>query len=146
MTAETADGKTAHFLEHVAKKQGKEKMLLKFTDMDDTGKRHLVKSDATKLEAVEPDLEAKLRSAFARDAYGASLLKIGWHVKEWDDDAMAVVDVARRVAFQEMWRDRGLEFLKCGPGRAPTAHHEARARRRLRRALRRPVVLRRRQY
>ena len=56
----------------------------------------------------------------------------------------ARVDVARRGELQEVWRDRGLEFLKCGPGRAAPAHHEARARRRVRRALRRPVVLRRR--
>ena len=86
------------FLEGVDAKQSQERQMDKFTDVDAaTGERRFVKSDKTKLEAVDDALAEALRGAFTRDTYGASLVKVGWRAPEWSDDAFAVLDVARRV-------------------------------------------------
>ena len=65
-------------------KESAGKQLHKFTDVVD-GERAFVKSKKTKLEAVDPDLAARIAAAFGRDGYGASLPKVGWRAREWDE-------------------------------------------------------------
>ena len=48
------------------------RMLQKYTQIDDHGSRRFVKNNKTCLHAVSADVEAQLRAAFRRDAYGAT--------------------------------------------------------------------------
>ena len=96
VTAETSSGLLRDFLEAVEAKESAGKQLHKFTELVD-GERAFVKSKKTKLEAVDGDLAARIAAAFGRDGYGASLPKVGWRAREWDDAFYEVLDVARRV-------------------------------------------------
>jgi uncharacterized protein (DUF2252 family) len=104
LTPNTAEGTLREFMKKVEKKKSGEKQLQKFSTMDEDGTRHFIKGDAvgvphneTHLSPVSPEMEAAILAAFTADRYGATMMKMGWAVPQWDDSFFAVVDVARRV-------------------------------------------------
>lgn len=98
ITPKTAQGTLQDFLKLVDHDNSKYKQLDKYTTVDpNTGQRRLVKSDATRLQAVEPNLEDRIRQAFTSEHYGATMMKVGFRVREWNDEYYRVIDVARRV-------------------------------------------------
>jgi uncharacterized protein (DUF2252 family) len=78
--------------------------LQKFTDVNKTtGTRHFIKGPVnvadkdTSLAAILSHVEEKIRGAFSPTHYGATMMKLGWHVRQWDPDYFQVLDVAERV-------------------------------------------------
>jgi uncharacterized protein (DUF2252 family) len=103
-TPDTAHGALKKFLKDVETKKSASKQLKKFTDVDPaTGIRSFTKGDInvphndTGLAAVPPEVETAIRNAFSSTHYGATMMKLGWNVREWDDDYFSVLDVAERV-------------------------------------------------
>jgi uncharacterized protein (DUF2252 family) len=101
LTPQTAYGELQKFL--IKLERGNSK-LDKFTDTDPTtGLPFFLKGTAaaphpiTRLAAVPPAVEQKVRVAFNATGYGATMMKLGWNVREWDDDYFSVVDVSARV-------------------------------------------------
>jgi uncharacterized protein (DUF2252 family) len=104
LTSKTAKGKLKKFLEKVEEGGSSEKQIDKFTIQDElTGKRQFQKGSVgqadkrTKLAAVAPEREAEIRAAFTSTKYGATMMKLGWAVRKWDDDFFTVLDVAARI-------------------------------------------------
>lgn len=85
------------FLEDVMSQESVHKQLNKFTIKGDDGKRRFFIDESTKLEKVSPDLRQEIERAMGKRMYGATLQKIGWMAKEWNDDDFKVLDVAKRV-------------------------------------------------
>lgn len=96
-TPQTANGKLKSFLAQVENGQSHAKELKRFTTVDSTGSRRFLKDATTSLGAVSPQIDAEIRRAFSADAYGATIKRVGWHVKTWDDDYFQVLDVAERL-------------------------------------------------
>ena len=97
-TPTRSSGALRAFLTETGAKQTNEKQLNKFTEIDEvTGERRFIKSAETKLETVAPEMEAEIRRAFSEDCYGSTLMKIGWHAKQWDDKYFRVLDVGARI-------------------------------------------------
>ena len=97
VTQQQATGKLGAFLAKVGAADSEHKMLLKYTRIDDDGVRRFVKDSHSRLEALPGADAARLRAAFGRETYGATLNKIGWHAREWSDSYFRVLDVAARV-------------------------------------------------
>lgn len=105
LTPSTTTGKLHKFMKKVGKKRSARKQLRKFTTVDNTtmtrsflkgpvgGAAHPV----SKLAAVPAQIYEQLMQAFTLTHYGASLMKVGWHVRDWDDSFYKVVDIAERV-------------------------------------------------
>jgi len=104
LTSKTTTGKLKKYLKKVEDKYSRKKQLGKFTEVDETtGERHFIKGEQgephirTKLMAVPPAKEDEIRDAFTSTKYGATMMKIGWGVRPWDDRFFTVVDVAQRI-------------------------------------------------
>ncbi|GKY99163.1 hypothetical protein MPSEU_000871800 [Mayamaea pseudoterrestris] len=98
ITPKTSQGSLRDFLKHVESVNSQYKQLDKYTEMNNsTMERRLVKKEAMKLEKIDSDLEERIKQTFTSDQYGATMQKMGFRVREWDDDYYKVVDVARRV-------------------------------------------------
>ena len=77
----------------------------KFTQVDPaTGYRSFQKGPSleepdedTRLATLPPERESQIRSAITSTKYGATLMKLGWAVRPWDDDFFTVLDVAARM-------------------------------------------------
>lgn len=46
---------------------------------------------------VPSEIDDKIRAAFTSTHYGASMMKMGWKVRGWDDDFFEILDIARRI-------------------------------------------------
>jgi uncharacterized protein (DUF2252 family) len=105
LTPKTTYGKLKKFLKQVESDNSAGKQLEKFTKVDkSSGNRMFLKGDYlgtphpyTRLSAVSPKNHKMIVDAFARTKYGATMMKLGWQVKEWSDDFFTVLDVAQRV-------------------------------------------------
>lgn len=104
LTPETAYGKLRKQLKKMAKKNSVSKQLGKFTTIaKNATKRSFLKGTdgephhKTRLARVDPDTEAKIRAAFTSTNYGATMMKLSWNVRQWDDEFFRVLDVAERV-------------------------------------------------
>lgn len=103
LTPKTTYGKLKTFLEKVEKKGSTDKQMDKFTTVSDNGERKFIKGgiDAahanTSLATVPPEIESDIRAAFTSTRYGATMMKLGWAVPQWDDELFSVLDVAQRV-------------------------------------------------
>ena len=97
LTHREASGKLADFLREVDKLGSEHRMLQKYTEIDSHGSRRFSKTSKTCLHAVTPAVEAQVRAAFRRDAYGATMTRTGWHAREWSESYFKVLDVAARV-------------------------------------------------
>jgi uncharacterized protein (DUF2252 family) len=103
LTPKTAFGELRKFLKKLELGNSK---LTKFTGSDPgTGLPvpFLLKGNAsaphpiTKLAAVSIEVEQQVREAFNATGYGATMMKLGWNVREWDDEYFSVLDVAARI-------------------------------------------------
>uniref|UniRef100_A0A7S2XPS5 DUF2252 domain-containing protein n=1 Tax=Attheya septentrionalis TaxID=420275 RepID=A0A7S2XPS5_9STRA len=97
ITPDTATGVMKKWLQHVDDKESTSKQIDKFTEFDSKGNRKFSKDDRTRLVTVSPETEQKIRRAFTSEQYGATMMKMGWHVHEWDDDYFTILDVAARI-------------------------------------------------
>jgi uncharacterized protein (DUF2252 family) len=97
ITPWTAKGALRQFLVALEIDNSADKQLSKFTEVDSSGARRFSKNNDTRLVALNPELEGKIRDAFTPDNYGATMMKMGWHVHQWDEDYFEVLDVAARV-------------------------------------------------
>jgi uncharacterized protein (DUF2252 family) len=98
LTRDTAtQGLLSDFLSKTATEESLHKQLRKFTYVADNGERRFVFNDDTQLKPVSTEVRASVVAAFGQRAYGATLQKIGWHTKEWDESFFEVRDVAERV-------------------------------------------------
>lgn len=103
LTPATAKGKLQGFLENVDKDKSTEGLLEKFTQVVD-GKRRFIKGDEidrphnkTGLAPTHKEAAENIRAAISPFRYGATRLRLGWNVHEWDDDFFRVLDVAARI-------------------------------------------------
>jgi len=97
LTADTSTGVLRDFLKKIDKNKSKKVMLEKFTDVNKDGVREFAFNDDTRLEDVPEELDSKIRHQMTSTNYGASMMKMGWRVRGWDDDFFQVLDIARRV-------------------------------------------------
>jgi Uncharacterized protein conserved in bacteria (DUF2252) len=104
LTAKTSKGVLKSFLERTEEHRNAAKLMTKFTTRDPiTLQRHLIKGpidvpdEYTHLATVPPEMEAQIKQAFTSSHYGATMMKLGWAVNEWDDKFFEVLDVAERV-------------------------------------------------
>ena len=104
LTPKTAHGELKKFLKKVKRKDSATKQVEKFTEVDPiSGDRSFIKGAIgvahkdTNLADLPPEVEAKIRAAFASTQYGATMMKLGWNMRQWDDDYFTVLDVAGRI-------------------------------------------------
>jgi uncharacterized protein (DUF2252 family) len=103
LTAKTTTGFLRDFLTKVQSTNSYEKQMKKYTKVDEHGHRSFYKGPIgtadpdTKLATLPPEREEQIRSVFTATKYGATMMKLGWLVREWDDDFFTVLDVASRV-------------------------------------------------
>jgi len=97
MTPRTSTGVLRDFLWDTQENNSHSKQIEKFTEVGEDGVRRFTRSDKTRLVDVPPEIEEKVRAEIASKKYGASMMKMGWKVRGWDDDFFTVLDVARRV-------------------------------------------------
>ena len=99
ITPKTAEGTLQEFLVQVDKVNSRYKQLDKYTVIDkSSGERRLLKNDnRTRLLSVDYSLEDQIKRAFTASQYGATMMKVGYRVREWNDDYYRVMDVARRI-------------------------------------------------
>ena len=103
LTAKTTTGFLGAFLKKVQSTNSYEKQMKKYTKVDEHGHRSFYKGPIgsadpdTKLATLPPEREEQIRSVFTATKYGATMMKLGWLVREWDDDFFTVMDVASRV-------------------------------------------------
>lgn len=105
LTPETAYGSLKGFLSDVQNRKSSSKQMEKFTELDEHGNRRFIKGEdvddgdavSTRLVEVDSEIEKQIRRQFTRLQYGATMMKMGWHVRSWDDDYFTVLDVAARV-------------------------------------------------
>ena len=96
INSQTATGMLRDFLWDTESHNSHLKQIEKFTEVVD-GVRRFIRTDHTRLMDVTPEVEQKLRDEMTSKKYGATLMKMGWKVRGWDDDYFTVLDVARRV-------------------------------------------------
>ena len=102
LTPKTAKGKLQKFLKKVEK--GKDsKLIQKFTEVVD-GRRQFIKGPSvgvphneTRLAPVEAGIAQEIQNAISPTNYGATRMKLGWNVHEWDNEFFKVRDIAGRV-------------------------------------------------
>ncbi|KAL7464519.1 hypothetical protein ACHAXS_004855 [Conticribra weissflogii] len=97
MTPLTSTGVLRDFLWDTEENNSHLKQIEKFTEVGEDGARRFTRSDKTRLVDVPPEIEEKVRAEITSKKYGASMMKMGWKVRGWDDDFFTVLDVARRV-------------------------------------------------
>ena len=97
LTPITSTGYLRDFLWDVQDASAQVKQLQKFTEVGMDGIRRFIRNADTKLQDVPPNIELKIRAEMNSTRYGASMMKMGWKVRGWDDDFFAVLDVVRRV-------------------------------------------------
>ncbi|KAL3791501.1 hypothetical protein HJC23_011532 [Cyclotella cryptica] len=97
LTEDTSTGVLRDFLSDVEKNKSQDKQLEKFTETGKDGARRFVYTEDNRLVNVPKELENKIRSEMVSTKYGASMMKMGWRVRGWDDDFFTVLDIARRV-------------------------------------------------
>jgi uncharacterized protein (DUF2252 family) len=97
LTSQTSTGVLRDFLDDVNNKNSKGKQLEKFTDDDPVLGRRFTRDKKTRLVDVPSEIDDKIRAAFTSTKYGASMMKMGWKVRGWDDDFFTILDVARRL-------------------------------------------------
>jgi len=104
LTPDTSYGVLKTFLKKVSKSNSANKQLQKFTEVDETtGIRHFIEGgisipdNKTSLANVPPEIAQQIEAAFSPTQYGATMMKLGWHVRQWDNDYFTVLDVAERV-------------------------------------------------
>ena len=97
LTPITSTGYLRDFLWDVLEESAQVKQLQKFTEVGIDGIRRFIRNTDTKLQDVSPDIELKIRAEMNSTRYGASMMKMGWKVRGWDDDFYTVLDVVRRV-------------------------------------------------
>jgi hypothetical protein len=77
----------------------------KFTQVTQDGsRRQFIKGpqvsiphNETRLAPVPSDIANAIRMAISPTQYGATRMKLGWNVRDWDDDFFTVLDIAQRV-------------------------------------------------
>ena len=92
LTADTSTGVLRDFLKKIDKNKSKKVMLEKFTDVNKDGVREFAFNDDTRLEDVPEELDSKIRHQMTSTNYGASMMKMGWRVRGWDDDFFQGMD------------------------------------------------------
>ena len=104
LTPKTSYGPLQKFLSSVERSKSTQKQLLKFTTTQTaTGQRQFIKGPVnvphadTSLASVPPEMELAIRAAITVDRYGATMMKLGWAVPQWNDDYFTVLDVAERL-------------------------------------------------
>jgi len=97
LNPETATGALRDFLWDVRENKSRKRLMDKFTEVEGDGVRRFVRNDDTRLQDVHPDVEKRIREQITSTRYGASMMKMGWKVRGWDDDFFSVLDVARRL-------------------------------------------------
>ena len=103
LQSKTTTGSLKDFLLEVESQNSVKGQLEKFTQVDENGHRRFVKGtvdkpcNITKLTALTPEKESEIREQFTAAKYGATMMKLGWAIREWDDDFFQVLDVAARV-------------------------------------------------
>mmetsp|Transcript_16008 Transcript_16008/g.33844 ORF Transcript_16008/g.33844 Transcript_16008/m.33844 type:complete len:724 (-) Transcript_16008:231-2402(-) len=97
LNPDTATGALRDFLWDVRENKSRKRLLDKFTQVEGDGVRRFVRNDHTRLQDVHPDVEKRIREQITSTRYGASMMKMGWKVRGWDDDFFTVLDVARRL-------------------------------------------------
>lgn len=104
LTPDTSFGTLQKFLKKVSSSKSAKKQLQKFTQKNGTtGQRHFMEGGIgiphkkTSLADVPKDIERKIVNAFSPTQYGATMMKLGWHVRQWDNDYFQVLDVSERI-------------------------------------------------
>lgn len=97
LTSKTSSGVLRDFLDDVENKRSKTAQIEKFTERAQDGRRRFSRDDKTRLVDVPAEIDDKIRAAFASTKYGASMMKMGWKVRGWDDDFFEILDIARRL-------------------------------------------------
>ena len=103
LTPDTAYGVLQSFLKKVERNKSAKGQLQKFTQVNAEGIRQFIKGpvdtpdENTNLAAVPASIQEKIRGAFSPTYYGATMMKLGWHVRQWNSDYFEVLDVAERV-------------------------------------------------
>jgi len=97
LTPETSSGSMRTYLTSVRDNSSPDRQFEKFTDVDKHGRRYFLRNDHTRLVSVSPETEKKIRSEFTADRYGATMMKMGWRVKDWNDEYFSILDIAARV-------------------------------------------------
>ena len=97
LTPQYSQGRLGNFLRNVESSESSHRLLAQYTHVTGNGERAFIKNEETRLEAVSAAEEADVRRAISRRTYGATLLKVGWQVRQWDDDYFRVLDVAARL-------------------------------------------------
>jgi uncharacterized protein (DUF2252 family) len=104
MTPKSAKGQLRTFLKKVENKESKVRQIEKFTYRTATTQElRFIKGgvgaahNETRLATVQPEVEQDIRKAFTSERYGATMMKMGWAVRPWDDAFYKVLDIAARV-------------------------------------------------
>ena len=97
LNSKTSSGVLRDFLDDVENKRSKTAQIEKFTERAQDGKRRFSRDDKTRLVDVPAEIDDKIRAAFTSTKYGASMMKMGWKVRGWDDDFFEILDIARRL-------------------------------------------------
>jgi len=96
VTDTNTGGQVGNFLRHVAGKNEGHQMLHKFTYVKGQQRRFIF-SEATQLRPVSASVRAAMEAQFTATAYGATLGKVGWNEKGWDDSVFRILDVGQRT-------------------------------------------------
>ncbi len=97
LTRYTSTGVLRDFLDDVETKDSKSAQIQKFTERAEDGRRRFTRDNKTRLVDVPAEIYDKIRAAFTSTTYGASMMKMGWKVRGWDDDFFEILDIARRL-------------------------------------------------
>ena len=97
LTSQTSTGVLRDFLDDVENNKSKSAQIDKFTDHAEDGTRRFTRDNKTRLVDVPAEIDDKIRAAFTSTHYGASMMKMGWKVRGWDDDFFEILDIARRL-------------------------------------------------
>eukprot|EP00573_Skeletonema_grethae_P001277 CAMPEP_0201687234 /NCGR_PEP_ID=MMETSP0578-20130828/1383_1 /ASSEMBLY_ACC=CAM_ASM_000663 /TAXON_ID=267565 /ORGANISM="Skeletonema grethea, Strain CCMP 1804" /LENGTH=696 /DNA_ID=CAMNT_0048171375 /DNA_START=120 /DNA_END=2210 /DNA_ORIENTATION=- len=97
LTRYTSTGVLRDFLEDDENKKSKSAQIEKFTELAQDGRRRFTRDSKTRLVDVPAEIYGKIRAAFTSTTYGASMMKMGWKVRGWDDDFFEILDIARRL-------------------------------------------------
>mmetsp|Transcript_21246 Transcript_21246/g.46108 ORF Transcript_21246/g.46108 Transcript_21246/m.46108 type:complete len:728 (+) Transcript_21246:314-2497(+) len=97
LNPDTSTGVLRDFLWDVQDNRSQMRQMNKFTELGSDGVRRFIRNDYTRLKEVPSEIEEKIRAEITSTRYGASMMKMGWKVRGWDDDFFTVLDIARRV-------------------------------------------------
>jgi len=97
LTSHTSSGVLRDFLDDVENKRSKSAQIQKFTEHARDGRIRFTRDNKTRLVDVPAEIDDKIRAAFTSTTYGASMMKMGWKVRGWDDEFFEILDIARRL-------------------------------------------------